>query len=267
MVGFYFSKVPVFKIAGAGVDGGKMTTVPLVPEAVGEFHPPSLLKNPYFCRKMSNDMTKRKGLSTMKERRLCQKGPRKMKMTQWIPRGQSETSIPAPHGWTERINIGSSQNELDPAVLENLPAPSAIAVASVHKYWTSTWAKATDDADLIEMIKMTKMSTTWSHVLNCELYKVLVMKVDELRSTVTGIEDIDELRSENKILCSMLAIYDDAKEQAEFKIIKSKMIQMLSVSARKQAEWKLKVCEDMSYTKHKQLPIPKVRRRHMDHSL
>ncbi|KAL2538250.1 hypothetical protein Fot_19641 [Forsythia ovata] len=106
MVGFYFSKVPVFKIAGAGVEGGKMTlhprrlilgivpvlvaTVPLVPEAVGEFHPPSLLKNPYFCRKMSNDRTKRKGLSTMKERRLCQKGPRKMKMTQWIPRGQSE---------------------------------------------------------------------------------------------------------------------------------------------------------------------------------
>ncbi|KAL2538251.1 hypothetical protein Fot_19642 [Forsythia ovata] len=114
---------------------------------------------------------------------------------------------------------------------------------------------------------MTKMSTAWSHVLNCELYKVLVMKVDELRSTVTGTEDIDELRSENKILCSMLAIYDDAREQAEFKIINSEMIQMLSVSARKQVEWKLKVCEDMSYTKHKQLPIPKVRMRHMDHSL
>ncbi|KAL2538919.1 Uncharacterized protein Fot_20310 [Forsythia ovata] len=40
---------------------------------------------------------------------------------------------------------------------------------------------------------------------------------------------------------------------AEFKIIKSKMIQMLFVNARKQAELKLKVCEDIGYAKYKEL--------------
>ncbi|KAL2508531.1 hypothetical protein Fot_32178 [Forsythia ovata] len=118
-----------------------------------------------------------------------------------------------------------------------------MATASVHKYWTPAWAKAVDDVDLLKMIKMVEMSTSRSHV----------MKVDELRSLVTGAEDIDELRSENKIVHSRLAIYEDARAQVEFKIIKSKIIQRLSISARKQAELKLKVCEDMACTKHKQL--------------
>ncbi|KAL2488793.1 hypothetical protein Fot_42085 [Forsythia ovata] len=54
------------------------------------------------------------------------------------PRGATQTSIPALHSWTEQINIGSRQDELDPAILEKLPSSSAIAAASVHKYWTST---------------------------------------------------------------------------------------------------------------------------------
>ncbi|KAL2493657.1 hypothetical protein Fot_37414 [Forsythia ovata] len=69
------------------------------------------------------------------------------------------------------------------------------------------------------------------------------------RSTVAG----DELRSKNKILHSRFVVSEDARAQAEFKIIKSETIQRLSVSALKQAELKLKVCEDMAYAKHKQL--------------
>ncbi|KAL2528609.1 hypothetical protein Fot_21210 [Forsythia ovata] len=97
------------------------------------------------------------------------------------------------------------------------------------------------------------MSTVWSHILNCELYKVLEMKIDELCSTVASAGDIDELSLENKVLRSRLAFFEDAKAQAEFKIIKSKMIQRLSVSTLKQDELKLKVCEDIVYAKHKQL--------------
>ncbi|KAL2488770.1 hypothetical protein Fot_42062 [Forsythia ovata] len=97
------------------------------------------------------------------------------------------------------------------------------------------------------------MSTAQSHVHNCELYKVLGMKIDELRSTVMGAEDIKALRSEKKILHSRFTISEDARAQAEFKIIKYETIQRLSVSVRKKAELKLKVCEDMAYTKHKQL--------------
>ncbi|KAL2488771.1 hypothetical protein Fot_42063 [Forsythia ovata] len=97
------------------------------------------------------------------------------------------------------------------------------------------------------------MSTAHSHVLDCELYKVLGMKIDKLRSTVVGADDIEALRSKQKILNSRLAVSEDARAQAEFKIIKSETIQRLSFSARKQDELKLKVCKDMAYTKHKQL--------------
>ncbi|KAL2455779.1 hypothetical protein Fot_57305 [Forsythia ovata] len=113
--------------------------------------------------------------------------------------------------WTECINIGSRQDELDPTILEKLLAPSAIAVASVHKYWTSTWAKVMDKADLLEYLKLAEMSTARSYVLNCELYKFLAMKIDELRSTVAGTKDIDELHLEKKILRSRLVVFEDAK--------------------------------------------------------
>ncbi|KAL2488794.1 hypothetical protein Fot_42086 [Forsythia ovata] len=75
---------------------------------------------------------------------------------------------------------------------------------------------------------------------------------DEYRSE-PRVEDIEALRSKHKIVCSRLAVSKDARVQAEFKIIKSETIQRLSISAGKQAELKLKVCEDMAYTKHKQL--------------
>ncbi|KAL2489232.1 hypothetical protein Fot_42524 [Forsythia ovata] len=57
-------------------------------------------------------------------------------------------------------------------------------MASVHKYWTSAFEKVVDNAELTELLKLVEMYTSRSHVLNCELYKVLVMKVDKLRSTV-----------------------------------------------------------------------------------
>ncbi|KAL2552657.1 hypothetical protein Fot_06276 [Forsythia ovata] len=85
-------------------------------------------------------------------------------------------------------------DELDPAILERLPPSSATAAASIHKYRTSVWARATEGANISELIKMAKMNTARSHVLNCELYKDLAMKVDELRSIVVGTEDIDALR-------------------------------------------------------------------------
>ncbi|KAL2545209.1 Uncharacterized protein Fot_14442 [Forsythia ovata] len=86
----------------------------------------------------------------------------------------------------ERINIGFHRDELDPTVLGKLPALVAIAAASVHKYWTSTLGKAADNTKLMKLLKLAEIYTSQSHVLNIELYKVLAMKVDELRSTVGG---------------------------------------------------------------------------------
>ncbi|KAL2509911.1 hypothetical protein Fot_33558 [Forsythia ovata] len=100
---------------------------------------------------------------------------------------------------------------------------------------------------------MAEMNTAQSYVLNCELYKVFVMKVDELRSMVVGAKDIDVLYSENKIFCTRLAIVEDARAQAVFKVTKSETIQRMCAQAQKKAELKLKVCEDTIHPKHKEL--------------
>ncbi|KAL2514574.1 hypothetical protein Fot_28545 [Forsythia ovata] len=88
----------------------------------------------------------------------------------------------------ERINIGFHRDELDPMVLGKLPALATIAAASVHKYWTPAFKKAADNTELMELLKLAEMYTSQSHVLNCELYKVMAMKVDELRSNVGGMK-------------------------------------------------------------------------------
>ncbi|KAL2494354.1 hypothetical protein Fot_38111 [Forsythia ovata] len=98
--------------------------------------------------------------------------------------GTFRTSVLSP---VEYINIGSRWDKLDPIVLEKLPASASITVASVYKYWTSAFEKAADNVELTELLKLAEMYTSQSHVLNCELYKILAMKVDELSSTVGGM--------------------------------------------------------------------------------
>ncbi|KAL2517170.1 hypothetical protein Adt_13417 [Abeliophyllum distichum] len=117
----------------------------------------------------------------------------------------AQKPLPDSFDWTESINIGSRQDELDPAILEKLPPPFVVAASSIHKYWTFVWARTTEGADLSQLIKMVEMNTARSHVLNCKLYKVVAMKVDQLCSKVVGAEDIDALCLENKTLCARLA--------------------------------------------------------------
>ncbi|KAL2488378.1 Uncharacterized protein Fot_41670 [Forsythia ovata] len=50
--------------------------------------------------------------------------------------------------------------------------------------------------------------------------RVLVENIDEI-SKVKGSEDVDKLRSENKVLRSKLALVEDARHQAEFKATKA----------------------------------------------
>ncbi|KAL2483276.1 hypothetical protein Fot_44720 [Forsythia ovata] len=151
-------------------------------------------------------------------------------------RGASRNSIPHSPGKPEYINIGSRHDELDPTALGKLSAPAAIATASVHKYWTSTFRKAAVNAELTELLKLVEMYTSRSHVLNCKLYKVLGMRVDELSPMVGRDEDVDALRLENKDLREQLAFSEDARTRAIYDIIKAKTIQKACVQAQKTAE-------------------------------
>ncbi|KAL2538466.1 hypothetical protein Fot_19857 [Forsythia ovata] len=157
------------------------------------------------------------------------------------------TLVPLP---VERINIGFHRDELDPAVLEKLSAPAAIAAASIHKYWTPTFGKATDST---ELLKLAEMYTSQSHVLNCELDKVLTMKVDELRFTVGGDEDVDALRAKNKDLQEQLVFPKDARARAIYDVTKAKRILSVCVQAQKKAKSQLRSCQNMIHAKDKEL--------------
>ncbi|KAL2488102.1 hypothetical protein Fot_41394 [Forsythia ovata] len=98
------------------------------------------------------------------------------------------------------INIGARQDKLDPSVLGKLPPAVALAATSVHKYWTSAFGKAADTAEVTELMKLAEMYTSRSHVLNCELYKMLEMKVDEIHSVIGEDEDAEAMRAKNKRL-------------------------------------------------------------------
>ncbi|KAL2544241.1 hypothetical protein Fot_13474 [Forsythia ovata] len=103
--------------------------------------------------------------------------------------GEEAFRAPAPPspGKYKYINIGSRQDKLNPTVLEKLPPSAANAAASVHKYWTSAFGDAAENAELTELLKLAEMYTSRSHVLKRELYTVLEMKVDELRSVIGGM--------------------------------------------------------------------------------
>ncbi|KAL2515443.1 R3H domain-containing protein 4 [Forsythia ovata] len=150
----------------------------------------------------------------------------------------SRTPVPHPAGRHEYINIGSRWDELDIMVLGKLPAPAAIAAASVHKYWTSAFGKDADNVELTELLKLAEMYTSQGHVLNCVLYKVLAMKVDEMRSTVGRDDNADTLHAKAR------AIYD---------ITKAKTIQRACVQAQKKAESQLRSCQNIIHAKDKEL--------------
>ncbi|KAL2542505.1 hypothetical protein Adt_03483 [Abeliophyllum distichum] len=158
MAGFYFSKILLFKITGAEVRGGKKTLPPqflvsstaLVPVATV-----SLDKGKGIAKNAGEKVVPKRIVEDEADA-VDSKRVKRGRMTHLPKTRESITSlqgvawitIPVLYDWTERINIRSCQDELDLAVLEKLPPPSAMVVASVHKDWTSAWAKAADDADL-----------------------------------------------------------------------------------------------------------------------
>ncbi|KAL2493817.1 hypothetical protein Fot_37574 [Forsythia ovata] len=165
----------------------------------------------------------------------------------------SRASTSSPLGKCEYINIGSRQDKLDPTVLQKLPPAVAIAAASVHKYWTSTFGKTAETAKVTELLKLAEMYTSRSHVLNCELYKMLEMKVDELHSVIGEDEDVEAMRVENKHLRARLAFFENARTCATYDVTKAQTIQKACVNAQKKAESQLKSCQSMIHAKDKEL--------------
>ncbi|KAL2529777.1 hypothetical protein Fot_22378 [Forsythia ovata] len=111
--------------------------------------------------------------------------------------------------------------------------------------------KTADSAELTELLKLAEMYTSRSYVLNCELYKLLEMTFDELRSTTGEMRMLK--RVENKDLQEQLVFSEDARACATYDVIKARTIQRVCVNAQKTAESQLKSCQNMIYAKDKKL--------------
>ncbi|KAL2559362.1 hypothetical protein Fot_04101 [Forsythia ovata] len=204
MSGFYFPSVPKLKIRRGGVVDD-IPPLPPVPSAasipgVTVLQTPETMVSSSFFMSPTSAVTPEVlfysfsvGPAPSSENSR-QSGKRKVETDS--REGAFRTPIPPP---VERINIRFRRDELDPTVLGKLPVLAAIAAASVHKHWTSTFENATYNAELMELLKLAEMYTSRSHVLNCELYKVLAMKVDELHSTVGGMRMLTSCIQKTKI--------------------------------------------------------------------
>ncbi|KAL2520052.1 hypothetical protein Fot_23975 [Forsythia ovata] len=229
MSGFYFSSVPKLKIRRGGV----VDDIP---------HPPPV---PYAASVP--------GVTILQTPETMVGSFSFISPTSGVTSGVSSASFPAGLVPSSKNSKQSGKRKLDPTVLGKLSAPAAIAAASVHKYGTSAFGKAVDNVELTELLKLAEMYISQSHVLNCELYKVLAMNVDKLRSTVGRDEDVNALRSENKDLRESLAFSKDARARAIYDITKAKRIQGVCVQAQKKAESQLRSCQSMVHAKDKEL--------------
>ncbi|KAL2508254.1 hypothetical protein Fot_31901 [Forsythia ovata] len=201
MSGFHFSKVPKFKIRRGEVvedaslshlasptTSGSRPTVLQEPETV--VGNPHILPAPEATADIPSPSNPARPVPPPENVRQSVK----RKLGGESGEQASQTSMSPPLDRCKYINIGARQDKLDPSVLGKLPPAVALAATSVHKYWTSAFGKAADTAEVTELMKLAEMYTSRSHVLNCELYKMLEMKVDEIYSVIGEDEDAKAIR-------------------------------------------------------------------------
>ncbi|KAL2530839.1 hypothetical protein Fot_23440 [Forsythia ovata] len=257
MSGFHFSKVPKFKIrrggivddvphphlASSGVPGSGPTGLQDLETSAGH---PSVSSAPEVRVGVPDSASR--GSPAGNVRSSVGKRPK-------VESGEqaSRTPVSPPPSRREYINIGARQDELDPSVVEKLPPAVALAATSVHKYWTSSFEKAVDTAEVTELMKLAKMYTSRSHVLNCELYKILEMRVAEIQSALGEDENAEAMRAEVKRLRARLAFSEDARSRATYDVTKAQTIQKACIVAQKKAESQLKSCQNMIQAKDREL--------------
>ncbi|KAL2459738.1 hypothetical protein Fot_54482 [Forsythia ovata] len=260
MSGFHFSKVPKFKIrhgeivedvsfshlASPTISGSGPTVLQESETVVGS---PHILPAPEVRADIPSPSNPARHGSPPKNVRPSAKRKPKVESGEQA----SRMSVSSPPGRLEYINIGAHQDKLDSSVVEKLPSAVDLTATSVHKYWTSSFGKAVDTAEVTELMKLAEMYTSRSHVLNCELYKMLEMKVDEIQSALGEDENVEVMRAEIKRLRARLAFSEDARSCATYDVTKAQTIQKACIIAQKKAESQLKSCQNMIQAKDREL--------------
>ncbi|KAL2559163.1 hypothetical protein Fot_03902 [Forsythia ovata] len=243
MSGFHFSKVPKFKIRRGGivedaslphlasptVSGSRPTVLQELETVVGN---PYILPTPAVRVDIPSPSNPARPVSSPESVRPSTKRKPKVESGEQAPR----TFVSLPPGRCKYINIGARQDKLDLSAVEKLPSAVALAATSVHKYWTSSFGKAVDTAEVMELMKLAEMYTFRSYVLNCELYKILEMKVDEIHSALGEDEDAETMRAEIKRLRARLVFSEDARTRATYDVTKAQTIQKACIVAQKKLD-------------------------------
>ncbi|KAL2520821.1 hypothetical protein Fot_24744 [Forsythia ovata] len=247
MSGFHFSKVPKFKIRHGGIV--EDASLPHLASPTVSGYRPTVLQEPetvvgspyiFPALEARADIP----YPSSPARPVSHSGnvrPSAKKKSKVESREQaSQTSISSPPGRCEYINIGVRQDKLDLSVVEKLPSVVVLAATLVHKYWTSSFGKAVDTAEVTELMKLAEMYTSRSHV-------------DEIHSALGEDEYAEAVRTEIKRLQARLAFSEDARARATYDVTKAQTIQKACIVAQKKVESQLKSCQSMIQAKDREL--------------
>ncbi|KAL2501838.1 hypothetical protein Fot_35686 [Forsythia ovata] len=155
MSGFYFSKVPKFKIRRGGIVEDVSLPHLASPTVSGSRptvlqEPETVVGNPHIlpASEVRADIPSPSNPARHGSPPGSVRPPAKRKPKVEGGEQASQTSVSPPPSRCEYINIGALQDKLDPSVVEKLPSVVALAATSVHKYWTSSFGKAVDTAEM-----------------------------------------------------------------------------------------------------------------------
>ncbi|KAL2526627.1 hypothetical protein Adt_11681 [Abeliophyllum distichum] len=71
------------------------------------------------------------------------------------------------------VHISHRSGELDPSILELLPASSSIIATSVYKYWTRPWKRAVEEVSSRVLLRLVEMNLVRGLVLTKEVFGTL----------------------------------------------------------------------------------------------
>ncbi|KAL2489789.1 Uncharacterized protein Fot_43081 [Forsythia ovata] len=159
---------------------------------------------------------------------------------------------PVPSTSTTSTTTGSKTDK-GKDIAYNTETPLPLHEQTFPNAFINEFHQAVDTAEVTELMKLAEMYTSRNHVLNCELYKMLEMRVAEIQSALGEDENAEAMRAEVKRLRARLAFSEDARSRATYDVTKAQTIQKACVVAQKKAESQLKSCQNMIQAKDREL--------------
>ncbi|KAL2475161.1 hypothetical protein Adt_35897 [Abeliophyllum distichum] len=165
-------------------------------------------------------------------------------------------------GQNRRIRISERREELPASVMEMLPVHPSIVAASVHRYWTPSWEKVTEEVTVLERLQLAEVNLVRGLVLAKDIFSAFTsFDAEDSKSKkltedlkVMGLEKV-QLESDKRALQFKLDLVmsKEADMKAKYEIelkaakecLKQARDQMMAIEAsQKRVEEAQKLAED-----------------------